>query len=157
MSISELKKLKEFNSHQTFKRTNWNSRWNIMEFKELTKRIDQWITNQEKKNKKKEHYLENLDLGKDKIWEYKNIILQKNIIRLKEIGYNEEEANALVAAAIKRFEKELSNMPEHYNSNHMYKNIAEIQSSPIELVDYATWRKTIFYDEFINIFQKNEY
>ena len=153
MPISELKELKDFYSRQTFSETNRISKWNIMQFKELTMRIDQWIAEQEKKEAEKERYLESLDLGKDKIEEYKNIILQKNIIRLRAIGYNEKEANALVVAAIKRFENELSNMPKHFNSNHMYKNIAEIHIPPTELADYATGKQTISSDEFFsNIF-----
>ena len=134
MPISDLKELKEFYSRQTFKKTSWSSNWNIMEFRELTKRIDQWINAQEKKNEEKEHYLDNLDLGKDKIEEYKNIVLKKSIMGLKSLGYNEEESNAITIDAINRFENTLYSMPDYFNSNHLYKNLSAI--SPYSIAEY---------------------
>ncbi len=143
MPISELKELKDFYSRQTFSETNRISKWNIMQFRELTRRIDQWIADQEKKEAEEEDFLKNIDLGKDKIGEYMNIFMQKRIADLKVIGYSDEETNELALAAKKRFEKTISAMPDYFYSNHLYKNLTSLDTKPADFVNYATGEQTI--------------
>ena len=155
MPVSDLKELKDFYSRQTFRETSRTSRWNIVQFKELTQRIDQWIADQEKKEAEKEDFLKNIDLGKDKIEEYMNIFMQKRIADLKAIGYCDEEAKALALAARKRFENAISAMPEQFSSNHLYKKLTALNPKPADFVDYATGKQTISDESLItNLFFK---
>ncbi len=147
MPITELREIKDFYSRQTFKKTSWSSKWNIMEFRELTKRIDQWIIAKEKEKEEKENFLDNIDLGKDKIEEYKNILLKKSIVGLNAIGYNEKEANALAKAAMDKFEKTLSSMPDYFNSNHLYRYLAA--TPQYQLAEYVIGKGEIKVDESI--------
>ena len=138
MSSDELRETKEFYLNQKFHVKDDNSQNNIAEFKDLIRRIDEWI----EKRVKSEHYMESFDLGKDKIDKYKKTIFQKSIMELKTIGYSEEEANALGNALIKKLENLLSAMPEHFNSNHLYKKLTEV--SPTYFVDYIIGKESPF-------------
>ena len=118
-----------------------------MQFKELTKRIDQWIFDQEKKEAEKEKFLKNVDLGKDKIEEYKKITFQNTLCELKRFGYSEDDANALCITALKKLENALSTMPDYFNSNHFYKKLTTL--SPSDLADYAIGKDQTKTDETI--------
>ncbi len=147
LPISELKELKDFYSRQVFSEKDRTSQWNNMQFKELTKRIDQWIFDQEKKEAEKEKFLKNVDLGKDKIEEYKKITFQNTLCELKRIGYSEDDANTLCIAALKKLENALSTMPDYFNSNHFYKKLTTL--SPSDLADYAIGKDQTKTDETI--------
>ena len=143
LSSDELKEIKEFYQNQKFNVKDGNSKDNVAEFKDLILQVDRWI----EKRIDAEHYMDNFDLGKDKIAEYQEIVLQKGIIGLKAIGYGEEDANALASAAIKKIENALSAMPDHFNSNHLYKKLTEI--SPNYLANYATGKEQTKSEESI--------
>lgn len=143
LSSDELKEIKEFYQNQKFNVKDRNSKDNVAEFKDLILQVDRWI----EKRIEAEHYMDNFDLGKDKIAEYQEIVLQKGIIGLKAIGYGEEDANALASAAIKKIENALSAMPDHFNSNHLYKKLTEI--SPNYLANYATGKEQTKSEESI--------
>ena len=125
LSSDELKEIKDFYLNQKFIIKNTNSKNNIDEFNDLILRIDEWIA--EKVDL--EQSLKNLDLGKDKIEEYKKIIFQKTICELKRRGYSEEDANNLANTAQKRVENTLYAMPDYFNSNHLYEKLSSVPPS----------------------------
>lgn len=149
LTTKELEETKDFYLNQKFHIIDDNSKDNIAEFNDLILRIDRWIEGKAEL----EHYLDSIDLGKDKIEEYKKILFQKMITGLKSIGYNEEDANALVIHSSEKIENALSAMDDYFNSNHLYERFAAI--SPIALAYYATDKQnasdeSIIYQAFFN-------
>ncbi|MBR4582983.1 MAG: radical SAM protein [Bacteroidales bacterium] len=141
MSSNELKETKDFYLSQKFHAKDENTKTNIANFNDLIRRIDQWI----ERRIESENYIENFDLGKDKMEEYKKILFKKMITGLKSIGYNEEEANALGTATQKRIDNTLSAMPDYFNSNHLYKKMATFPSNILAL--YAAGKEQTMSDE----------
>ena len=146
LSLNELKEIKDFYLSQNFIINDVVSKNNIEKFKDLIRRIDQRI----EKKEEIEHFLETIDLGRDKIEDFRNIILKKSITGLKEMGYDEEKANALANTVMNRFENALFSMPDYFNSNHLYKNIADI--SPYSLAYYIKNGSTKYYESIQQLF-----
>ena len=76
MSSSDLKEIKDFYLNQNFSETDNNSKRNIMEFRELTQRINKWIELAIRKENFKEHF----DLKADMVEDLKKQ-LQRKLLR----------------------------------------------------------------------------
>ena len=122
MSSSELKELKNIYLQQSFFGTDYISNKNIMEFNELTQRLDRWIELAIRRENFKEYY----DLKTDMVEKFQKQLYKKLYVTLSSKNID----NDSIITNLDRFKeiqsRILSSLPEYYYSNHFFRKLLNI-------------------------------
>ena len=122
MTSPELKELKDFYSRQTFMETDDNSKKNIMEFCDLSHRLDRWIGLAIKRENFKEYF----DLETDMVEEYKKQLYKKILETLSHKKLDNDSINKQLNQLEEIIKHLLSSLPDYYYSNHFFKKLLNL-------------------------------
>jgi hypothetical protein len=122
MSSSELKELKDFYFSQTFMETDVNSKKNIMEFCDLSHRLDRWIGLAIRRENFKEYF----DLKTDMVEEYKKQLYKKILETLSHKKLDNDSINKQLNQLEEIIKHLLSSLPDYYYSNHFFKKLLNL-------------------------------
>jgi molybdenum cofactor biosynthesis enzyme MoaA len=122
MTSSELKELKNIYVHQKYRDTDEISKKNIMEFKELTRRLDRWIELAIRKECFKEYF----DLKTDLVETLKKQLYQKLYETLSHKNIDNDSINKQLSQVIEIQNQLMSSLPEYYYSNHFFRKLLNL-------------------------------
>lgn len=122
MTSSELKELKDFYSNQPFMETDDNSKKNIMEFCDLSHRLDRWI----ELAIRRENFKEYFDLKTDMVEEYKKQLYKKILVTLSHKKLDNDSQKKQLNQLDEIMEHLLSSLPDYYYSNHFFKKLLNL-------------------------------
>ena len=122
MTSSDLKELKEIYSQQSFSETDDNSKKNIMEFKELTQRLNRWI----ELAIRRENFKDIFDLKTDMVESLKKQLYEKIFETLSRKNIDKDSINEQINHLNERQELLITSLPEYYYSNHFFRKLLNI-------------------------------
>ena len=122
MASSDLKELKEIYSQQSFSETDDNSKKNIMEFKELTQRLNRWI----ELAIRRENFKDIFDLKTDMVESLKKQLYEKIFETLSRKNIDKDSINEHINHLKERQERLITSLPEYYYSNHFFRKLLNI-------------------------------
>ena len=122
--------VKEFYQDQKFEVTSNICHKNILEFKDLIRRIDKWI----ELAKIKKDYLNLFDLNTDKIDSFEKKMFFEIENSLRTMYSNDDEVQLKLKQIQKRWQDILMGLPSFFYSNHLYQRLSKL--SPILFLEY---------------------
>ena len=122
MTSQALEELKDFYYNQTFLETDDNSKKNIMEFKELTQRLNRWI----ELAIRRENFKDIFDLKTDMVESLKKQLYEKIFETLSRKNIDKDSINEQINHLKERQERLITSLPEYYYSNHFFRKLLNI-------------------------------
>ncbi len=149
LSSIELIELKDFYLKQQFSEPNDISKKNIIEFKELTQRLDRWIV----LAKKREKFPEGYDLKNDMVDTLQIKLIDNIYNALKSKGLSKDIIDIRMCQIKNIFDKTFTILPEYYKSNHFFYKLTTISPELyIDTIPLASpnslrlfWEELFFY------------